>query len=97
MPAGRRTTYVTLSEIVNDNTPVTFTPGDAWVEVKPSAPGAFDESGNVYLVEMDYHPQMTTNTILTLDSGQSLYVRGFQDVDNRHVTHALYCTDVLTP
>lgn len=97
MSAGRRNTYVTLAEVPSDATPSTFAPAGIWIDLRPSAPGAFDEQRASHLAETDYHPQITTNTFLTLDDGRQLFVRGIQDVDNRHVTHVLYCEEVLQP
>lgn len=93
---GAAQIYVTLSEIV-DNTPTAFDPPDMWYAVRPAAPGPFDERKITLLLEGRYHPQMTMNTILTREDGGQMFVRGIQDVDLKHVTHVLFCEEVLTP
>jgi hypothetical protein len=98
MAAGLRTTYATLSQVVvGSDRHKTYTPGGIWVEFKPSSPSAYEEDRVSHLLETDYHPDITTNTILTLDDGRVLYVRGITDQQNRHVTHTLICDEVRTP
>jgi hypothetical protein len=98
MPAGLRTTYAELSQIVvGEDADKSYDPPGIWVEVKPSQPSAYDEQKVTHLLETDYHPDLTTNTVLTLDDGRILYVRGITDQQNRHITHSLLCEEVLTP
>jgi hypothetical protein len=97
MSRGRRRTRAALSDVESDATPTTYDPANIWVALLPSSPGPLDEQRRTHTVETDYHPQLTTNTILTLEDGRHLYVRGLQDVAHLHHTHILYCEEVLTP
>lgn len=97
MSRGQRRTLATLSDIGSDTTPTAYSPATIWVAVFPSGPGADDERKRSHDVETDYNAQLTTNTKLTLDDGRVLFVKGIEDEDNRHVTHNLYCEEMLTP
>lgn len=98
MGAGQRTTYATLSQVVQGrHASVDYDPAGLWIWIRPSSPTSFDEDRVTHLVETDYHPQMSTNTILTLDTGRVLYVRGIADQENRQITHHLTCEEVVTP
>lgn len=97
MSRGQRRTLAALSDLEVDATPTTYVPASIWVALQPSSPGPLDEQRRAHVVETDYNPQLTTNTVLTLDDGRHLYVRGLQDVEHLQRTHVLYCEEVLTP
>lgn len=96
MPAGQLRHRVTLDDPVVDTTPVTFSPSKVWASIRPSAPGAYDESRITHLVTVRYHPQITFNTRIT-HRDRSLYVRGIENVDERNEMLRLLCEEVQTP
>jgi len=94
-PAWRKSHYVRLEEVASDETPVVFAPDAVWAAIRPQAPTPFGESKVTHLVEIDYHPQVTLNTRLIHEETRFLYVRGLQDVEERHITLVLLCEEVL--
>lgn len=73
-------------------------PDHAYVAIDPAPPGPYDENKITHIVRMDFHPDLTLNTRLTLDcDGRQLWVRGIQDMDFRHIELTLLCEEVLTP
>jgi len=97
MNPGRLTTWVTLDDPVEDGTPVTFSPDR--IKVRMTSTGESSEQVVEWTVEAYYHPQVTFNTRITLDSGRMLFVRGIQNVGNadRSGWFTLRCHEVLTP
>jgi hypothetical protein len=97
MDIGRLRHYVTLDDPVPDGTPVTFTPSVVKAAVEPGAPGSFDEQRVSYRVVIRYHPQVTFNTRITLESGAQLLVKGIQNVEMKNRVLELLCEEVQTP
>lgn len=93
MPAGRKTHLVTL----DDEDARTFIPDKVWVAIRSSSPSTLDESHITYQVTMDYHKDVSLNTRLTLLDGSRLIVRGYEDVERRHVELNLLCEEVGYP
>lgn len=95
--AGQRPHFVTLQDRRDAGVPVVFSPDTAWVALRPEAPGLLDEAGALMEVEMDYHPQVTTETRLVMESGRHLWVKGVQNVDEQNRVLRLLCEEVKTP
>lgn len=97
--AGQRDTFVTLEDRRAVGT-VTFNPSSAWVAMRPAPPGAFDEGGSAVEVEMDYHPQVTTDTRLVLEGAagpRHFWVKGVQNVLEQNRVLVCLCQEVKTP
>jgi len=87
---------VVLDDPVPDGTPVVFNPSLWYAAIRPGSPSSFDENKTTFQVEGAYHPQITFNTRIT-HQGRSLFVRGIQDLDERHEWLVLLCEEVKTP
>lgn len=96
MPIGKYVHPVVLDDPIVDGTPVVFNPSLWWCAIMPAAPGAYDENKTTHIVEGRYHSQITMNTRITHETRQ-LFVRGIQDVNERHETLILLCEEVKTP
>lgn len=68
-------------------------PSKAWVAIEPLPP---QEDGRriLHLVTMPYHPQVTVDVRLLLGT-RELFVRGVQDVGNRHEELRLQCEEIV--
>jgi hypothetical protein len=99
MPAvnpGQYRHWVDIDDPVVDATPVTYSPSRVKASIRPAAPGPFGERMVTHIVEMRRHPQITFNTRIT-HRNRMLFVRGIQDVDERHRYMVLLCEEVQTP
>lgn len=94
---GRLNTFVTLSEPIEDGTPVTFSP--ARVKGELLSDGVGSESAIFWSFITRFHPQITTHTQLTLDDGRMLSVMDFGNAGNadRSGWMVLRCQEVQTP
>ncbi len=79
----------------------TFDPARVPASIRPGPPGSFDENKTTHSVLIRFHPQVTTLTRLTWLDAQNVehvaFVKGIQDVENRHRELVLLCEEVLTP
>ena len=66
-------TWVTLSDEVQDGTPVTFVPDRVKAGIQASA--VTEGLAGSFALTLRYHPQITLNTCVTLDDGTRAYVR----------------------
>lgn len=103
MTAGDLRDWVTLSDPVEDGTPVVFWPDRVPAAIVEGPPGSFDEQKNTITIWLRFHPQVTTNTkIEWRDYRRSIdrhvTVRGFRDVrENGNVWLECLCEEVRTP
>jgi hypothetical protein len=110
MRTGKLDKWVTLSRCPQESPDSdgffeALSPEGAWVSIQPLSPGSEGRSV-LHAVTMRFHPQVNMDTrIVYLDpnretttnpTGQrELFVRGFQNVDERNVELRLTCEEVI--
>ena len=62
MTAGELRNWVTLSDPVEDGTPVVFSPDRVPAAILETPPSSFDEQKNTMSIWIKFHPQVPTNT-----------------------------------
>jgi head-tail adaptor len=98
MRAGRLTKWVTLANQPDqpddaDGFFEALDPAGVWAGIRPLPPAA-DGRTLQHEVEMRYHPQVTMDTRI-LYGTRELFVKGFQNVDDRNVELRLLCEEVV--
>ena len=105
---GKKRHWVTLSEPgepVPDGeggfteTPVALSPPGMYAEIKPATARDLErvtagavQATATHLVTMDYHPEVTTETIVTFGT-RTFSVTGIQNPDERDRELVLVCTE----
>ena len=103
MTSGQLRDWVTLSDSVDDGSPVEFSPSRVAGAILESPPGSFDEQKNSMSIWIHFHRQVTTNTRVDWydhrrQQDRVATVRGFRDViENGIVWLELFCEEVRTP
>lgn len=103
MTAGELRDWVTLSDPIEDGTPVVFSPSRVPAAILEGPPSSFDEQKNTITMWIAFHKQVTTNTRVDWrDHRRALdrqaAVRGFRDVRQGGIVWLeLLCEEVRTP
>jgi head-tail adaptor len=95
-PASKKCHPIQIDKPLPEDNGAVLTPARVWAAIEPAPPGSFDEDKVSHLVTIDYHPDVTLNTRILTEDDRTLWVRGVQDIEFRHIELRLLCEEVLS-